>query len=585
MKYILFYLTLLIHALPLSVNAQEIWNKYKSNVSATYSETILFFKELDKNYPQAKLMEYGKTDNGKPLHLFVISPEKIFDRDALRKMGYTVLLINNGIHPGEPDGINACIRLSKFILDGTEKLPAKVVLAIIPVYNIEGSEIKSNYFRAGQNGPEEVGFRGNYRNLDLNRDFIKCDSENAKSFTLLYQAWDPDVFIDTHVTDGADYQYVMTLIDSQKDKLHPIISKVMQQNILPTLYSEMEKSGQPMSPYVNVWGKSPEEGMEGFLEYPRFASGYSTLFNAFPFVTETHMLKPFPERVDVTYQFLKVALNTCSKYGSVIQKSRKEANEFIKNQQIFPLLWSIDSTQKDSLFFRGYSTTLSTSPVTGLDRLNFDRGRPYSKYIPYYNTFKTSLEITRPPAYLLPQAWKEVIERLKFNGIEMDRLKRDTVIEAAVYYIRDYTTVKKPYEGHYLHSDVKVDSDTQRIQCFAGDYVISCNQPANRYIIETLEPQAPDAFFAWNFFDEILQQKEWFSDYLFEDEAATILNQDPALKTEFEKKKSADPEFSRSSWAMLSWIFERSNWKEPSHLRYPVLRLLEPLQLDSNGIK
>jgi hypothetical protein len=129
----------------------------------------------------------------------------------------------------------------------------------------------------------------------------------------------------------------MTLIDSQKDKLHPIISKVMQKDILPTLYSEMEKSGQPMSPYVNVWGKSPEEGMEGFLEYPRFASGYSALFNAFPFVTETHMLKPFPERVDVTYQFLKVALNTCSKYGSVIQKSRKEANEFIRNQQLFPL--------------------------------------------------------------------------------------------------------------------------------------------------------------------------------------------------------------------------------------------------------
>ena len=130
-----------------------------------------------------------------------------------------------------------------------------------------------------------------------------------------------------------------------------------------------------------------------------------------------------------------------------------------------------------------------------------------------------------------------------------------------------------------------MDSDTQRIQCFAGDYVISCNQPANRYIIETLEPQAPDAFFAWNFFDEILQQKEWFSDYLFEDEAATILNQNPALKTEFENKKATDPEFSKSSWAMLSWIFERSNWKEPSHLRYPVLRLLEPLQLDSNGIK
>jgi len=585
MKYTFFTLLLLLLVFPENLHAQDLWNKYKSNVSVSYSETILFYREMDKLYPQAKLMEYGKTDNGKPLHLFVISPEKVFDRDSLRKMGYTVLLVNNGIHPGEPDGINACIQLSKFLLDGTEKLPAKVVLAIIPVYNIEGAEIKSNYFRAGQNGPKEIGFRGNYRNLDLNRDFIKCDSENAKSFTKLYHAWDPDVFIDTHVTDGADYQYVMTLIDSQKDKLHPIISTVMQQELLPSLYSEMEKAGHPMSPYVNVWGKSPEEGMEGFLESPRFASGYSALFNAFPFVTETHMLKPFPLRVDVTYQFLKIALNTCSEKEAVIQKARREANEFIRQQQSFPLQWTIDSTKRDSLLFLGYTTTLSKSKVTGLDMLNFDRNQPYSKHIPYYNSFKTAIEITRPPAYLLPQAWKEVAERLQFNGVAMNRLKNDTLVEAAVYYIRDYNTVKNPYEGHYLHSAVKVESDTQRIQCFAGDYIISCNQSKNRYIIETLEPQAPDAFFAWNFFDAILQQKEWFSDYLFEEEAERILIENPALKKEFDEKKSADPGFSKSSWGMLSWIFENSKWKEPSHLRYPVLRLLQPFPEKTNENK
>ncbi len=572
---LIFLFMVLLKASP--VEAQEPWNLYTKNISVSYREAIQFYKEKDAEFAQARLMEYGKTDNGRPLHLFVISGDKVFNRDSLRNTGHLVLLINNGIHPGEPDGINACIRLTKDILEGKFKLPPRVVIAIIPVYNTEGAEIISRHFRAGQNGPEEVGFRGNYRHLDLNRDFIKCDSENAKSFTRIYTAWDPDVFVDTHVTDGADYQYVMTLIDSQKDKLRPEISRFMQTSLLPFLNAGMEKAGFPMSPYVNVWGKGPEEGMEGFLEYPRFASGYSALFNAFPFVTETHMLKPFPQRVEATYHFLKTMISACDQLGAGILMARKEASTKIQKEELFPLQWKVDSAAYDSITFMGYATGSAKSEVTGLERLYFQRDQPYSRKIPYYNNYKVTVAVKRPPAYLLPQAWKEVAERMQLNGIKMRSLERDTTVKAAVYYIRDYKTVSSPYEGHYLHSNVKVESDTQLVKCFAGDYLIECNQKKNRYIIETLEPHAPDAFFAWNFFDAILQQKEWFSDYLFEEEALRILASDHQLKQEFENKKANDTAFASSSWAMLSWIFERSQWKEPSHMRYPVLRLLSPL--------
>ena len=288
----------------LSKSQSHSINSVKSE-SVSYPEVIAQYQELTNKYASAQLIEYGFADGGKPIHLFVISPEKIFNIDSLKKIGYTILLINNGIHPGEPDGIMASLRLSQDLLAGKEILPKKVIVCIIPIYNIDGALETSLFFRSGQNGPDVVGFRGNARHLDLNRDFIKCDSENAKTFTKIYRAWDPDVFIDTHVSDGADYQYVMTLIDSQKDKLHPTVSKVMQEKVLPYLYKEMEKCGFPMIPYVNVWGESPENGMTGFLESPRFASGYSALYNAFPFVTETHMLKPFAQRTESTYQFLK----------------------------------------------------------------------------------------------------------------------------------------------------------------------------------------------------------------------------------------------------------------------------------------
>lgn len=539
-----------------------------------YAETIQEYESLSQKFNQARLIEYGKSDGGKSIHLFVISPEKIFSPDSLKKLDYTILFVNNGIHPGEPDGIKASLQLSKELLYGTTPLPKRVVFCLIPIYNVDGALDTSHYFRAGQNGPEVVGFRGNARHLDLNRDFIKCDSENAKTFTKIYRDWDPDVFIDTHVSDGADYQYVMTLIDSQKDKLHPAVSSVMQKTVLPYLYQEMEKNGFPMTPYVNVWGDDPEVGMTGFLESPRFASGYSALFNAFPFVTETHMLKPFALRTESTYQFLKIALQFCALHGNEIQSARKTAHQQVAHEQLFfPLQWKLDSSLVDSLYFRGYKAIKKKSEVTQLDILYFDRQQPFAKNVPYYNTYRGTLQVQKPTAYIIPQAWHEVIERLRLNKINMYQFTKDTLLQVEAYTIKSYTTGKSAYEGHYLHNQVKVASMTTTLPFYKGDYLIYCNQAANRYIIETLEPQGVDAFFAWNFFDGILQQKEWFSDYLWDEVAGKLLKESPSLKAEFEHKKATDTTFSSSSWAMYSWIFERSNWYEPSHLRYPVYRI------------
>lgn len=543
-----------------------------------YADVISHYLKLDREYREAKLLQYGLTDCGKPLDLFVISPEAEFDPATLHRKEKVIVLVNNGIHPGEPDGIVACMQWAEDILKGKKALPRNLVLCIIPVYNVDGLHITSAYFRSGQAGPDTVAFRGNARNLDLNRDFIKCDSENARSFTRLYQAWNPDVFVDTHVTDGADYQHVMTLIDSQRNKLSPDISKLMQDAVLPALYAGMDSAGMPMCPYVNVWGSSPEEGFNGFMEGPRYASGYSALFNAFPFVTETHMLKPYGQRIQATRVFLEILTETSSRLGTSILEARARARQkTMAAQDVFPLRWALDTTQTDSIRFMGYSSQSRTSTVTGLKVVQFDNTRPFTKTIPYRNTYLTIDSVSKPLAYLVPQAWREVIERLQLNGVRMERLARDTVMELECYYIRDHKTGKTPYEAHYVHSDVQVEKRTQRIPCFAGDYIIYCNQERNRYIIETLEPTAVDAFFAWGFFDSILQQKEWFSDYLFDAEAQKMLDSDPVLAKAFEDKKRNEPAFAADAWAMYSWLYHSSPWYEPSHLRYPVFRMTKGL--------
>jgi hypothetical protein len=551
--------------------SQEIWNYYKTNKSVTYEEAVNYYHSLAAKDDRCKMFDYGKTDCGRPLELFVINEQKVFDRNQIKKQ--IVVLVNNGIHPGEPDGIDACVRLVHDWSTGKITIPNNVVLAIIPVYNIDGALRRSEFTRINQNGPIESGFRGNARNLDLNRDFIKCDSKNAKSFTKLYQTWDPDIFIDTHVSDGADYSYTMTLIDSQKDKLSPAVSDVMQKSIKPFLYSSMEKKKIEMVPYVNVFGDDPSKGMAAFYESPRFASGYAALFHSFPFVTETHMLKPFSQRVDATYEFLLSSMEVADKFINEIIISRIKSKAASVSQDKFYLNWQLDTTHVDSLLFKGYDIDTKKSEITGKERIVFNHNKAYSRNIPFASNYLPSDSIVKPRAYIIPQAWQEVIERLQLNGIEMQELKSDSVVKAEVYYIENYQTGKNPYEGHYLHSKITTRKEQQEIKCLKGDYLVMANQWKNRYIVETLEPTAVDGFFAWNFFDEILQQKEWFSDYLFEDMAVTMLADNPQLKSDFEERKSRDTVFANDSWAQLTYLYQHSKYYEKSHLRYPILRI------------
>jgi len=236
--------------------------KFEQNYTPTYSEVIEMFKLLDENYGNAVLLEKGLTDCGKPMHLFVINNEPEFNPEKIREQGKTVLLINNGIHPGEPEGIDASLWFADDLLrnkDGMAKLLENTVIIIIPVYNIGGHLNRSAYNRSGQTTPYETGFRGNYANLDLNRDFTKCDSENARSFTKIFAEWNPDVFWDTHTTNGSDHQYSITLIPPPPALFPPVMENFIRNKFLPDLYSEMKKGSYDLIPYVDYIYDDPKK--------------------------------------------------------------------------------------------------------------------------------------------------------------------------------------------------------------------------------------------------------------------------------------------------------------------------------------
>ena len=257
-----FLLLLSLLSFQLATAQPTPYEKGNGNQSSSYSECIAWYQQLAAGSAQVRIDSVGRTDIGQPLHQVVISTGT-FDPAAARKAGKAVVLINNGIHPGEPEGIDASMRLARELATDPQmqKLLQQLVVVIVPVYNVGGALQRNGVTRANQDGPEQYGFRGNARNLDLNRDFVKLDSENARALVQLYRRWDADLYLETHTTNGADYQHVMTLIETQKDKLRPEISGWMQQKFTPKLYKDMQKQGFPMCPYVNTKGELPESGL------------------------------------------------------------------------------------------------------------------------------------------------------------------------------------------------------------------------------------------------------------------------------------------------------------------------------------
>jgi len=552
--------------------------------SATWDEATSFYRRLADKYENLKIKDGGEIIVGSPMMAVYYNGrlgkgkstgayEESRLQPAIDISNMVVILINNGIHAGEPDGIDACMMLLRDAAMGKVNVPDNVFLAVIPVYNVSGALNRGCCSRANQNGPEAYGFRGNGQNLDLNRDFIKNDAVETWFLNGVFLAVQPDLFIDNHVSDGADYQHVITLLATQHDKLGGETGDYAYKTFTPMLYTDMRSKGYHMVPYVNDFDNTPENGWTEFLDLPRFSSGYAALYHTLAYVPETHMLKPYKDRVEATYQLMLTFIKTASEHADEIKKVRKHDFDADQKNTLFPLEWTVDKTISDSVLFSGYKSGYKPSGVSGLPRLYYDRTQPFQKNVPFYDHFVPSKSVKAPKAYIVPAGWYRLLALLNDNFVQLETISKDTSINVTEYVIQDYETVQKPYEGHYLHKNVKVMPHTITKSFRKGDRIIDLDQPAKRYLIETLEPEAPDAFFAWNFFDATQQQKEYYSDYVFEDIAAGLLKNDAVLRRQLDSARKADEKFAASAAAQLDFVYRHSAYMEPGFMKYPVYRI------------
>lgn len=547
------------------------------NQTTTWQQCISFYEQLAAAFPSVlHFTQIGVSDNGIAMHAGVISQDGVFQREQLKHMGRPIFFNNNGIHPGEPEGIDACMALVRDFCTQPERLATlgQTVFLFIPIYNVDGCLNRQNTSRVNQEGPELFGFRANGRNLDLNRDFIKCDSLAAQVFNQFFSAWDPDVMVDTHTSNGADYSYTMTLIQTQADKLGDGLGPFLRQTMLPAIYREMQQRGWPTCPYVNPVKVTPDDGIEDFLEVPRFSTGYAALHHTIGFMPETHMLKPYADRYASMRTLVDVVLAFTVSHAVQIQALRSEAKQAAKHKTQWPVQWKADHSQPSSFRFKGYQAVYNPSKLGNYTRLSYDRSQPWEKDIAYYDHFVADVTIKAPKAYLIPQAWREVIARLQWNKLTLQRLGADQTLEVQTYRIKNLISREHAYEGHLFHDELTLSTQNETIQARVGDYLLTLDQENARYAVETLEPQAHDSFFRWGFFNSVLEKKEAYSDYVFEDSALEMLQEEPELQAKFEAWKLLHPELLANQDAVLGFIFANGKrFNEPEWQRYPVFSL------------
>ena len=540
---------------------------------------------------QVRVEGFGKTGEGRELDIVVVSRDGVFDPDALHAAKRPIVLIQNAIHAGEMDGKDACLALLRDMVVRKTKasLLDRAVFVFIPIYNADGHERRSPYNRINQVGPEEMGWRGNGTNLNLNRDYLKADTPEARAFLAMFHHWLPDFFVDDHVTDGADFQYDVTFNIDDSPNVPKGTAAWVDSVVTPTLEKYVDTHGHLASRnYVTFLNDTnPADGLAFNDDPPRFSTGYMILEGRPGMLVELHMLKDYRTRVTGNYEILAGLMELVNRDADKLIALNAAADQEAKGLaaqkgEDYPLVvgWSGKTTPFQ---FHGYKYTRSMSPISGAMRVEYSHV-PEETTLPLQVGYKVTTTVALPAAYLIPVQWTKVIDVLAAHQVVMERTTAAWTGEVESYQCGGMTWQDPPFEGrHPTFSGEATHGAGKYGACAlvnesrtypAGSVVVNLNQRLSKVAIEWLEPAGPDSALQWGFFDSIFEQKEYGEAYVVERLAREMMAKDPQLQAEFDKRVASDPVFAANPPSRLEFFYERSSWFAANRVgKYPIGRL------------
>ena len=557
-----------------------------------YRETIDYSKRLDAASPLIQFQSFGRSGEGRELPLLIAAEGQTFTPERARKTSKAVVLIQACIHAGEPDGKDAGLALLRDIAI-TKTLPGllkHIVVLFIPIYNADGHERVSPYNRINQNGPQEMGWRATTTNQNLNRDYMKADTPETRAWLLLWNKWRPDLFIDCHVTDGADYRYNITYQYEHHDGIAPSVLAWERKVIDGIVAPATAAAGNVVSWYLEFKdNRDLTKGIRDFNGSPRFSTGYTPLRNRPGILIETHMLKDYRSRVVGTYDFLRFALEAVNQDAESLLKVVREADEeTIKNGSTYdatrkyPLEFELTETARPYRL-KAVESYVESSEVSGAVRVVYG-AKPLDLTVPMYDNFRVKTVVAPPLYYVVPAQWKDVIEVLKAHGLHLQQTAEAMTIEVESYRFSEVRWAPAPFEGRFMPT-FKVEGVRERRTFPPGSMVVPLAQESAKVAINLLEPEAPDSLLAWGFFNAIFEKKEYAEAYVLEKLAREMMSKDPELRGDFARRLAADPKFASSPRRRLQFFYERSPYWDRQLNLYPVGRVTGLLTIKALDVK
>jgi murein tripeptide amidase MpaA len=537
----------------------------------TYAETMAWLERLAATTSRLQLVPLGESWEGRTIWLAVASAEGGADPATISASRKTVLFAQAGIHSGEIDGKDAGLMLLRDLTVGPlSHLLDRVSVLFIPILNVDGHERVSPFSRVNQRGPSEMGWRTNARNLNLNRDYAKLDTPEIRAVVEVLDRWQPDLYLDLHVTDGVEKQPDVTWGFNGSHAHSPAIGQWLEEKLNPALTSGLAEMGHIPGPHLFVFDPTDlEKGVWFWEGGPRYSDGYGSARHVATVLVENHSLKPYRQRVLGTRVLLETAINLLAESGSALRKAT--AVDRARRWRELPLGFSRNQTPEPEPFeFLAVEHQLTPSAISGDQRIQWT-GQPITVAVPAYRTTHPLGTVVPAAAYWVPAAWPQVIERLAAHGIHFEVLEQPRSVEVEVYRLGSPTYGDEPFEGR-LRVEAEATPERMTRNYARGSVRVPVDQPLGVLATLLLEPESPDSFFQWGFFSEVFQRTEYAEAYVLEPLAEQMLEADPVLRAEFAARLASDEEFAASPRQRLGWFYERSPLLDSNWRLYPVGR-------------
>lgn len=533
--------------------------------SPAYLETMAWIDELVGNSAYLQMNSIGKSEQGRLIQMVIASKDQDFTAQELSTSKKPLILFQAGIHAGEIDGKDAGMMLLRDISQGSKlSLLDHANLLFIPILNVDGHERKSEYGRVNQRGPKVMGWRTNAKNMNLNRDYTKLETAGIQAITKVINSYDPDLYIDIHVTDGADYQYDVTYGYVATGGYSPEISSWLSSHFKPEVDQALKEQGHIPGPLL--FAANNEDFTEGNIAFsfsPRFSHTYGDIRHLPAILIENHSLKPFEQRVLGTYVFLEQAIKSVSAHFEELQEAI--ASDKDQSMESVVVKYEFRDTPADSMEFLGITSKKTTSEITGNEYVSWE-GEAVTQLVPSLLMDKPSASVPVPKAYWVPAEWNEVIQKMKQHGIEMEILEEAKEVELEFSKVNEFKMVSQPYEGLMRFQSFDLTKENRKVTLQPGSVRVKSKQALGELAVILLEPESVDSFFQWGYFNSVLAQTEYMETYIMEPLIAKMLAEDEDLKKRFEEEKASNAEFAKSPRQIYRWFYEQTpyfdqNWK------------------------